>query len=406
MGINIADLKMQSQRRNRSDFDLVSLLLILLAIGIVVGAVFFIFLFQESKVQEMINAGSPISTILVEQNGPKTEGWYLSFYNPATRKNALIAIPAKTRLKVDYEDRPTHDAVENIYARGGSTAVRRTVENLTGTTFPLYLVYDLTQAERLIDLLQGLQVIVPEKLTHIDPETGTYIQVPGGRQVLDGAKVKQLLQYRFGEQGAKSNMEYHRSVYSALLDRTEDIRELFSNLKTAGILTKDLDTNLSKKDFGALVGQMEQMNSSGILFYRMHGRDITIKDQQFITPVENGAWLRERIETVKRFLGDEGPAPIGDEIRMEILNGSSNPGQAQNLRNYFLEYGFNVVHFGNALRSDYENTMVIDRIGRPDLAKSIADIINCKEVYTRVDESLLVDVTIILGNDFEGKYVR
>jgi hypothetical protein len=64
------------------------------------------------------------------------------------------------------------------------------------------------------------------------------------------------------------------------------------------------------------------------------------------------------------------------------------------------------VHYGNALRNDYQKTMVLDRIGRPSLAKRIADIINCREVYTRIDKTLLVDITIIIGNDFEGKYVR
>ncbi len=151
---------------------------------------------------------------------------------------------------------------------------------------------------------------------------------------------------------------------------------------------------------------MEKLNSSRLLYYRMFGKNITIKDEQYLTPVENGKWLRERIGRVEQFINDQGPAPIEDEIKLEILNGSGNPGQAQSLRNYFLEYGFNVVHFGNAMRSDYENTIVIDRVGRPSRAKRIADIINCKKIFTRIDKTLLVDVTIIIGKDFEGNYVR
>ena len=155
-----------------------------------------------------------------------------------------------------------------------------------------------------------------------------------------------------------------------------------------------------------LINEMQKVNSSRLLLYRMFGKNIVIKNEKFIAPVENGKWLQGRIETVKKFINDEGPAPIGDEVNIEILNGSGNPGQAQSLRNFFLEYEFNVVHYGNALRNDYQKTMVIDRIGRPSLAKRIADIINCREVYTRIDKTLLVDITIIIGNDFEGKYVR
>lgn len=406
MGINIAELKLQSQNKKSSDFDWVSFLLILLAIGIIVGAIYFIFYFKESKVEQLLKSGSTLSMIVVENNGEKTETIILSFYNPKTNKQAFIVVPEKTRLKVDYEDKPAYDTIENIYFGGDIGVVIKTIEKLTDSVFPFYIVYDVKDFEKLVDLLEGVEIISPEIMKYADVKKKLFIRIPKGKILLDGSKVKQLLLFKYGQHGMKSNVENHRIFVESLLDRSEDIERLFSNSKIANTLTKDLITNLSRKDIVALIHEMKRMNSSKISFYRMYGRNVTIKNERFIAPVENGKWLRERIATVKKFINDEGPAPIGDEIKIEILNGSSNPGQAQSLRNYFLEYGFNVVHYGNALRNDYETTIVIDRIGRPSLAKRIADIINCKEVYTRIDKTLLVDITIILGNDFEGKYVR
>jgi len=406
MKINVADLKLQSRKRKKSNFDWVSALLILLAIGIIIGSIYFIFYFRESKVEEMLASGSSLSAVVVENSGEKSEAVFLAFYNPKTAKQAFIVIPQKTRLKVDYEDRPVYDTVENIYTRGGITVLRKTIEKLTGTGFPYYAVFDMNDIEKLVDLLEGLKIIVPNSINYRDAEHGIFIQIPGGTRTLDGAKIKELLTYKYGEDGLRAQVENHRLFVEALLDRTEDIDTLFQRSRVVGIFIRDVETNFSKKDLTVLIREMKKLNSSRVSFYKMYGKDVTIKGEQFITPVENGKWLRERIETVKKFLNDEGPAPIGDEIKMEILNGSENPGQAQSLRNYFLEYGFNVVHYGNALRNDYEHTIVIDRIGRPSLAKRIADIMNCREVYTRIDKTLLVDVTIIIGNDFEGKYVR
>ncbi len=404
MKINVADLKMQSRKQKKWNFDWVSALLILLAIGIIIGSIYFIFYFRESKVEEVLASGSPLSVIIVENSGEKSEAVFLSFYNTKTAKQAFIVVPQKTRLKVDYEDRPVYDTVENIYSRGGISVLKKTIEKLTGTDFPYYAVVDLNDIERVVDLLEGVKIIVPEGISYRDAEHGVFIQIPGGSNTLDGAKIKELLAYKNG--GLKTQVENHRIFIDALLDRANDIEVLFQHSRIASICIRDVETNFSKKDLAVLIREMKKINSSRVTFYKMYGKDVTIKGEQFITPVENGKWLRERIETVKKFLNDEGPAPIGDEIKMEILNGSENPGQAQSLRNYFLEYGFNVVHYGNALRNDYEHTIVIDRIGRPSLAKRIADIINCREVYTRIDKTLLVDVTIIIGNDFEGKYVR
>jgi anionic cell wall polymer biosynthesis LytR-Cps2A-Psr (LCP) family protein len=406
MRINVADLKLQRDSRKKAEFDWISILLILLAIGIVVGAIYFIFYFRESGVEQVLKSEEMLSTVVVVQNGEKTDAISLSFYNPKTDKLAHILIPAKTRLKIEYDDKPAYDSVENMYNRGGMSVVRDTIERVTNTAFPFYLVYDLRDVEKLVDLLDGLEVIVPEPMNYTDAEQNLFINIPEGTQVLDGAKVKQLLQYQYGPSGMKAVVENHRIYVESLLDRAEDVDALLLNQKVLNTLARDLDTNLSRKDIQLLAGEMKNLNSSRLLFYKMHGKNITVRDQQYIAPVENGIWLRDRIETVKKFISDEGPAPFGDEIKMEILNGSLNPGQAQNLRNYFIEYGFNVVHYGNALRNDYERTMVIDRIGRPGLAKRIADIINCREVYTRIDDTLLVDVTIVIGNDFEGKTVR
>jgi LCP family protein required for cell wall assembly len=406
MGVNITDVKYQTDNSRRSDFDWISILLILLAIGIIVGAIFFIFHFRESKIAQLVESKSILSSIIIEQNGENTESIFLGFYNPETGKLAMISIPERTRLKVDYEDKPAYDIVRNIYSRGGITVVRKTIEKLTESQFGFYLVFDLTDFEKLVDLLDGIEVNNIHSLNYSDVENKVFIKIRKGSAHIDGGKAKQLLMYKFGEDGPQMRLDNHKTVVESLLSRVDDVDSLLLDRRVVNKLMKNIETNFSTKDFKVLLQESKKVNSSRLLIYRMFGKSIVIKDEEFISPIENGEWLRERIDTLKKFINDEGPAPIGDQVNIEILNGSGNPGQAQSLRNYFLEYGFNVVHYGNALRNDYQNTMVIDRIGRPSLAKQIADIINCREVYTRIDKTLLVDVTIIIGNDFEGKVVR
>ncbi len=406
MGVKTVEIKYQPESNKKSDFDWVSVLLIFIAIGIIVGAIYFIFYFRESTITKLIESGSVVSTIVVENNGENTESIYLCFYNPNTSKIGIITLPERTRLKIDYADRPVYDAVENMYSKGGATIVRNTIERLTDTGFDYFLKYDLRDIEILVDLLDGVELENPNNLNYTDIEKGVFVKVKKGQINMDGAKAREFLLYKYGENGKQIGLDNHELFISALLERVEDIENLFLYKKVINRLMKDVDTNFSKKDLFVLVKEMPKVNSSRILFYRMFGKNTIIKDEEFITPIENGRWLRERIVNLKKFISDEGPAPIADLINIEILNGSGNPGQAQSLRNFLIEYEFNVVHYGNALRNDYENTIVIDRVGNLTLAKRVADIINCKEVYTRIDKTLLVDVTVIIGNDFEGRYVR
>ena len=67
----------------------------------------------------------------------------------------------------------------------------------------------------------------------------------------------------------------------------------------------------------------------------------------------------------------------------------------------------------NADSDDYEKTVIIDHIGNELEAQSLASFINCSNIITeeiKDDDELeadsLVDFTIILGRDFDGRYVR
>ena len=66
-----------------------------------------------------------------------------------------------------------------------------------------------------------------------------------------------------------------------------------------------------------------------------------------------------------------------------------------------------------AARNDYDETVIIDHIGNPEVAKIVGDFIHCTNIkdeneLEEVGESSSeanVDFTIILGKDFNGRYV-
>jgi LCP family protein required for cell wall assembly len=406
MGIQTSQIKFQPDDGKRAEVDLVTILLIFFAIGIIVGAVLFIFYFRESKIAELIEDKTTLTAIVVENDGERTETVFLGFYNPGTKKGAFISLPDITRLRVDYEDKPAYDIVRNIYSRGGIGVLRKTVERLTGEHFDYYMAYDVKDIERFVDLLEGVEVDNPVNLNYSIAEKGIFIRVRKGFELLDGAKTAQLLRFRYGEQAQQTVVDIRRALVESALRRTVDVEALLGNRRVYRRLLRPVKSNLSKKDMRILVAEARGVRASQLLFFKTFGKNVTIDKEVYMTPVENGKWLKERIEEVKKYLKDEGPLPIKDDIDIEILNGSNNPGQALSLRNYLLEYGLNIVHYGNALRSDFEKTQVIDRTGSPALARKVADIINCTEVTTKVDKTLMVDVSVIIGNDFEGQFVR
>jgi hypothetical protein len=93
-------------------------------------------------------------------------------------------------------------------------------------------------------------------------------------------------------------------------------------------------------------------------------------------------------------------------IRLEILNGTDVSGLATRTAELYRSYGFDVVAVGNAQSNEVEQTLVVDRVGSEVFARRTADIVRAPTVESEPDPQAAVDVTVILGKDFDGRYVR
>ena len=94
--------------------------------------------------------------------------------------------------------------------------------------------------------------------------------------------------------------------------------------------------------------------------------------------------------------------PVVDpgNVRVEILNGAGTAGLARDATQHLREDGFDVVFFGNAGRFDHARSLVLDRIGDPLRARAVAASLGIDSVTTAIDSSLMLEVTVVLGDDW------
>lgn len=88
-------------------------------------------------------------------------------------------------------------------------------------------------------------------------------------------------------------------------------------------------------------------------------------------------------------------------VRVEVLNGGGMAGAARRATDLSRDAGFDVVYFGNASSFDYAESEVVDRIGRPELARAVAEVLGIHNVLSDPDPDLYVDVSVVLGRDWE-----
>ena len=105
---------------------------------------------------------------------------------------------------------------------------------------------------------------------------------------------------------------------------------------------------------------------------------------------------------------------------MEVLNGTSTIGLAGRTAELLRSFGYDVISIGNADRSDYRATQIIDRSGFRDVAETFAGIIRCENIRFESQVSddpgsdiginmqnleYKADFILIIGRDFNGRYV-
>jgi hypothetical protein len=101
-----------------------------------------------------------------------------------------------------------------------------------------------------------------------------------------------------------------------------------------------------------------------------------------------------------------------------VLNGTAVNGLAGRTAELLSGFGYDIISTGNADNSSYQKTVIYDRSGYEDEAKTFADIIRCRNIRSEKplpddDEMELSmqnfeyrsDFTLIIGSDFNGRYV-
>ncbi|MDX1622524.1 MAG: LytR C-terminal domain-containing protein [Gemmatimonadota bacterium] len=88
-------------------------------------------------------------------------------------------------------------------------------------------------------------------------------------------------------------------------------------------------------------------------------------------------------------------------IRVQVLNGSGEPGAAARMTDYLRDRGYDVVEFGNADSFGRSRTVVIDRVGNVRPARDVASSLRGVPIRSEPDSTLILDVTVVVGSDVE-----
>ena len=265
----------------------------------------------------------------------------------------------------------------------------------------------------LTDLLGGLKIFVPYPVD-IQADNGSRWLLPSGVNNLDGDKILTYLYYNSPEETDGEVQDRYQNVIIAFLAAiNKNINTMFleKNFKEYDDL---FETNLEEKDLRIILETVAHVDSERLAPRSITGSVREVDGKSLLFPHYDGELVKDLFkQTVSSLVSVV--ETIYDRIYvLEVQNGTSVQGLARNTSILLQGFGFDVLSSVNADRNDYEETIIINHIGNDEIAKNLGDIISCSNIITEdvlpesagMEAESRVDFTIILGKDFDGRYVR
>lgn len=102
------------------------------------------------------------------------------------------------------------------------------------------------------------------------------------------------------------------------------------------------------------------------------------------------------------------PQNVQQLIQVEVLNGCGVAGIGDGLTDVLRSKGIDVVKTGNYRSFDVDNTFIVDRTGKIETAKRVADSLNLDKrfIITEKNKSLFLDLTIVIGKDYKNYFQK
>ncbi len=384
-------------------------LIILMAVAL---SFIFAFSLKTNTVEDALKEKGIMRTLFIVEDDDSTVLFSsVLIYNPVSQKAALVNLPGHTGAI--WQSLGRVDKLEKVYSEAGVISYRNEVEKLLGMTIPYYAILTLDSFIKISDYLGGMRVFISEPIDCFSEEGERWL-LPSGAINLDGDKINTYLHYRLEDEAEADVQERYQNAMAAFITGLHDKKfAIFVKANRDRYLTL-VNTNLKDEEEVSLFEAIADVDAESIIKQTITGSLRRVDGQQLLMPDNNGEFIKEAVKQTTNLLSSTDGTLTSRVYVLEIQNGTTVQGLARNTAILFQNASYDVLSPVNASRNDYEETVIIDHIGNMDVAKIVGEFIRCTNIREATPEEEAesssldagVDFTIILGKDFDGRYVQ
>ncbi|QQO11139.1 LCP family protein [Breznakiella homolactica] len=383
-------------------------LIILLLIG---GTIFTVFILRQDPLEEIFAGDRVINTLFIIEDQKKPLSSFVLLYYPATKRAAVFDIPGEVGLIIQQINRV--DRIDTVYSPQKPDPYEVEIERLLGLDINFSVVFTLENFGKLVDLIEGIDIFIPSRIELL--EEGDPILFPSGMVRLDGEKVRRYLAFRHEEEESEVVHTRRQRVFLGLIKRLGEQNEFLKKPAAAKFFHGLMRSDMSQTTRTRLFDELRGIDTDRVSAQIVTGNIREVSGQRLIFPYYDGSLIKEVVRQNLSSLTRQVEGTMTERVfTVEVLNGTPSSGLARRTADLLQGFGYDVITVGNADENDVERTEIIDRSGYDAMVRIFADLIRCQNIRSEVPAPEDMDVrnfeykadfTLILGRDFNGRYV-
>ncbi|MCL2831537.1 MAG: LCP family protein [Treponema sp.] len=392
--------------------DASPLLLIIITVLLAGGAAAGFMVFRSDPIEESLSGDQVINTLFVIEDQGKPLCTYVLMYYPATGRAAVFDIPGSLGLIIQRLNRV--DRIDMLYDSAKIAPFQSEVGKLLGIDIGFSVAIDIDNLARITDLIEGVDIFIP---VPVEVYSESPVLFPSGVTRLDGDKAKSYITYELPDETADMPVLRRQRFFLSLLKRLGEQNENLKNSQTAQVFNTYFKTGMDSRTRARLFDAFAQIDIDRVNIQSVAGVPREVSGQILLFPHWDGNLIKDIVRQTISALIRPVEGSYSDRIfTVEVLNGTPVTGMASRTADLLQGFGYDIIAIDNADRNDYQNTVIIDRSGHEESARSFGEIIRCRNIQFETpapddpdnsaqNHEYRADFILILGKDFNERYV-
>ncbi|GHV33221.1 transcriptional regulator [Synergistales bacterium] len=344
----------------------------------------------------------------------------LAVFDQDTQSVRILSIPRDSRVFIPGRG---WDKINHAYVYGGVSLLRETVMNLLGVGINYFVELNFKTFPRMIDLIGGIDIDVEKKLEYTDYSGKLFINIPRGRQHMNGKTALEYVRFRHDPLGDIGRVQRQQKFMAIVTDKLKSPSIIMKIPSLIEEFISAVNTDLTPVESLRLAAFANQLPRERIQLYMAPGKASYIGNLSYwiIDTVETSKWLAGEIVAPEALSAaqEEVQTPLDQESTLElvrqvgkigVLNGDGAKGVSQRGSQAFQKIGVDVVYSGNARHYDYRFSSVFypDNANEDDVrsAEALAKLCGITNKSLVQRSRTVTMVSVIIGHDKDNLFER